>query len=90
MIINLQRDNSSLIKTVEILSEQLLNLNTSKGKDQNCLISSKATAYSTTKVHKENKRKIKKKGKGQGQGNEVSSENSPVGNAPRDASLPRG
>ena len=83
LIINLQRDNSSLIKTVEMLSEQLLNLNTSKGKDQNFLISSKAT----TKVHKENKRKIKKKGKGQG--NEVSSENSPVGNAPRDASLPR-
>ena len=44
-------------------------------------------AYSTTKVHKENRRKIKKKGKGQG--NEVSSDNSPASNAPRDASLPR-
>ena len=87
LIINLQRDNSSLIKTVEMLSEQLLNLNTSKGKDKNCLNSSKAMAYSTTKVHKENKRKIKKKGKGQG--NEVSSDNSPASNAPRDASLPR-
>ena len=91
LIINLQRDNSSLIKTVEMLSEQLLNLNTSKGKDKNCLNSSKSMAYSTTKVHKENKRKIKKKGKGQGQGqgNEVSSDNSPASNAPRDASLPR-
>ena len=44
-------------------------------------------AYSTTKVQKENKRKIKNKGKGQG--NEVSSDNSPARNAPCDASLPR-
>ena len=70
-----------------MLSEQLLNLNTSKGKDKNCLNSSKAMAYSTTKVHKENKRKIKKKGNGQG--NEVSSDNSPASNAPRDALLLR-
>lgn len=90
IITNLQRDNSSLIKTVEMLSEQLLNLNLSENKGKTARIVLKAMAHSTTEVHNKNEKKEKdKEKKGKGQENGISPDNVPASDVPRDASLPR-
>ena len=98
-IIHLQRDNSSLIKTVETLSKELLNLSEGKGENPPNIPSvnlDKTNVLApTSKVCEKKKKKRQRKNKGKEnqllQRNPPASDASSPGDAssPRDASLPR-
>ncbi|CAB4027502.1 Hypothetical predicted protein, partial [Paramuricea clavata] len=98
-IIHLQRDNSSLIKTVEMLSKQLLNLSEGKGETPPNIPSvnlDKTNVLDPTSKACEKKKK-KRQRKNKGKENKLlqrippPSDASSSGDAssPRDASLPR-
>ena len=97
-IIHLQSDNSSLIKTVEMLSKQLLNLSEGKGENPPNIPSvnlDKTNVLDPTSKACEKKKK-KRQRKNKGKENKLLQRNPPASDAsspgdassPRDASLP--